>query len=338
MRILKYLFLLFLLLSTAFVVFVTTQPGDYKIMRKKEINISKDVLYHFISDTTSLNDWSPWEKDEISLVNKNLSSTDSIAHTIILNEEKTSSLFHFQKTNKGTIVTWEVNGKLDLKLKILSVLKGGATNVVGSELEKGLANIDHYLVNEISNYTIKINGLVTKNNTNYIQQEATCAVADFQKKSKAMLQNMVAFVTKNDIKITGLPFVIYKTKKTSDNKTVFAMCVPVEEEILTTEGSEISGGHFDSFLAVKATLNGDYSHNEKAWKEARKYMNKSKLSEDLIGKPIEIYKVSLPKERKPSKWVTEIYIPVQRKISAPKPESTEVAPSSESNLNTNPVQ
>jgi hypothetical protein len=67
-------------------------------------------------------------------------------------------------------------------------------------------------------------------------------------------------------------------------------------------------------------------------------MNKSKLSENLIGKPIEIYKVSLPKERKPSKWVTEIYIPVQQKISAPKPESTEVAPSSESNLNTNPVQ
>ena len=100
MRILKYLFLLFLLLSTAFVVFVATQPGDYKIMRKKEINISKDVLYHFISDTTSLNDWSPWEKDEISLVNKNLSSSDSIAHTIILNEEKTSSLFHFQKTTR----------------------------------------------------------------------------------------------------------------------------------------------------------------------------------------------------------------------------------------------
>ena len=338
MRILKYLFLLFLLLSTAFVVFVATQPGDYKIMRSKEINISKDILYHFISDTNSLNDWSPWEKDEISLVNKNLTSTDSIAQIIILNEEKSSSLFHFKKTKKGTIVTWEVNGKLDLKLKILSVLKGGATNVVGSELEKGLDNIDHYLVNEIANYTIKINGLVTKNTTNYIQQETTCAVADFQKKSKLMLQNMVSFVTKNDIKITGLPFVIYKTKKTSDNKTVFAMCVPVEEEILTTEGSEISGGHFDSFLAVKATLNGDYSHNEKAWKEVRNYLKKKRLPEDDLGKPIEIYKVSLPKERKPSKWVTEIYIPVKQKISKPKPESTEVVLSTESNVITNPVQ
>jgi hypothetical protein len=48
--------------------------------------------------------------------------------------------------------------------------------------------------------------------------------------------------------------------------------------------------------------------------------------------------VSLPKERKPSKWVTEIYIPVKQKISAPKPESAEVVPLIESNLNTNPVQ
>jgi len=63
MRILKYLFLLFLLLATAFVVFVATQPGDYKIMRKKEISSSKDVLFQFIKDTSSLNDWSPWEKD-----------------------------------------------------------------------------------------------------------------------------------------------------------------------------------------------------------------------------------------------------------------------------------
>lgn len=338
MRILKYLFLLFLLLATAFVVFVATQPGDYKIMRKKEISISKDVLFQFIKDTSSLNDWSPWEKDEASLVNQNLSSTDSIAQTIILNEEKTNSLFHFQKTKKGTIITWEVNGKLDLKLKILSVLKGGATNVVGSELEEGLVNIEHYLVNEIANYTIKINGLVTKYNTNYIQQETTCSISDFQKTSKKMLENMINFVTKNEIKITGLPFIIYKTKKTSDNKTVFAMCVPVEEEILTTEGSEISGGHYDTFLAVKATLNGDYSHNDKVWKEARKYLNKNKLSEDVQGKPIEIYKVSLPKERKPSKWVTEIYIPVKQKISAPKPETESSTATTTSEVSNSPVE
>ena len=89
------------------------------------------------------------------------------------------------------------------------------------------------------------------------------------------------------------------------------------------EGSQISGGHFEAFDAVKTTLTGDYSHKEKAWKAARRYMNKNKITEDTAEKAIEIYQISLPKERKPSKWVTEIYIPVQKKRQEPQPETEE---------------
>ena len=102
------------------------------------------------------------------------------------------------------------------------------------------------------------------------------------------------------------------------------MCVPVEEEILTTSGSEISGGHFDEFLAVKTTLTGDYSHNIEAWNKTINYINKKKLIKDTEGLNIEVYKISLPKERKPSKWVTEIYIPVKKRVYIPKPKPTEV--------------
>lgn len=56
-----------------------------------------------------------------------------------------------------------------------------------------------------------------------------------------MLQNMMAFVEKNDIDILGLPFITYESISSNDKEIIFAMCVPVEEEILTTPGSEISG-------------------------------------------------------------------------------------------------
>ena len=104
------------------------------------------------------------------------------------------------------------------------------------------------------------------------------------------------------------------------------MCVPVEEEILTTPGSEISGGHFDEFLAVIVVLKGDYSHRKEAWNKARKYVKQKRLTEDNSnGKYVEVYKVSLPKERKPSNWVTEVYVPVKKRvyIPRPKPEVTE---------------
>jgi len=318
MRILKYVFLLSLLFSIAFVVFVATQPGDYKIKRSKEIKISKDVVFNFVADSSSISYWSPWLENEADFTSETLFKKDSITQKLLVNKEENNSVLQFQKTKNGTLIVWELKGKLNFNLKMLSVLKGGIDNVLGNDLEEGLKNIDNYLVKELTTYNIKIHGLVTKHATNYIQQIDSCAVVDFQKKSKEMLQNMLSFVAKNDINIIGLPFIVYENKRTVNNTTIFAMCVPVEEEILTTEGSEISGGSFDEFLAVKTTLTGDYSHLEEAWKKSADYITTKKIIEDFAGKHIEIYKVSLPKERKPSKWVTEIYVPIKKKVFKPR--------------------
>ncbi|MFM7894356.1 MAG: hypothetical protein ACKO8L_00060, partial [Flavobacterium sp.] len=234
MRILKYILLLLLLLSVAFVVFVATQKGDYKIVRSKEIKIAKDVVFTFVTDSSSYQDWSPWKSDEANFKNIKITPNDSLAQNIILSEIKNESLMRFQKTKNGVLITWEMKGNLDFNLKLLSVLQGGVENVIGDKLEEGLENIDTYLVKELKTYNIKINGLVTKHMTNYIQQIDTCSIADFQKVSKSMLQNMMSFVEKNDIEILGLPFITYESISTNDNEIIFAMCVPVEEEILTT--------------------------------------------------------------------------------------------------------
>lgn len=326
MRILKYILLLLLLFSVAFIVFVATQQGDYKVVRSKEIKASKDIVYNFVSDSTSLVDWNPWDNDDAIFQNVKLVTSDTIIQIISVSGEKNESFMRFQKTKKGALVTWELKGKLDFELKLLSVLQGGVDNVLGDKLEDGLNNIDTYLVKELTTYNIKIHGLVTKHATNYIQQIDTCSFADFQKVSKTMLQNMMSFVEKNDIEIIGLPFITYENISNNDKEIIFAMCVPVVEEILTTPGSEISGGHFDEFLAVKATLTGDYSRRKETWDKTREYLKTKKLIEDATsGKYIEVYKISLPKERKPSKWVTEIYVPVKKRVevSKPKPITTE---------------
>ena len=341
MRILKYILLLLLLLSVAFIVFVATLKGDYKIVRSKEIKIAQDVVFTFVTDSTSSEDWSPWKSNEASFKNIKVIPNDSLAQNITISEIKNESLMRFQKTKQGVLITWEMKGNLNFNLKLLSVIQGGVENVLGDKLEEGLENIDTYLVKELKNYNIKINGLVTKHMTNYIQQIDTCSTADFQKVSKSMLQNMMSFVEKNDIEILGLPFITYESISSNDKEIIFAMCVPVEEEILTTPGSEISGGHFDEFLAVKTTLTGDYSHRKEAWNKTRTYVNKNKLIEDSFnGKFIEVYKVSLPKERKPSKWVTELYVPVKKKVYAPKPKletstEEETSPKEENSTNTN---
>ena len=305
-------------------VFVATQQCDYKVMRSKEIKITKDIVYNLVSDSASLIDWNPWQKDEADFKNIKLVFGDTIMQNISVSGEKNESFMRFQKTKKGTLISWELKGKLDFNLKLRSVLQGGVENVLGDKLEEGLNNIDTYLVKELSTYNIKIHGLVNKQATNYIQQIDTCSFADFQKVSKTMLKNMIAFVEKNDIAIIGSPFITHQTWDKKAKTTIFSMCVPVEEEILTTSGSEISGGHFDEFLAVKTTLTGDYSHNIEAWNKTINYINQKKLIKDTQGLNIEVYKISLPKERKPSKWVTEIYIPVKKRVYIPKPKPIEV--------------
>ena len=336
MRILKYILLLLLLLSVAFVVFVATQKGDYKILRKKEISISKEVVFSFVSDSSSNQDWLAWTSNEATINTiKNLPN-DSLVQYITISENKNESLMRFQKTKKGVLVTWEMKGNLDFNLKLLSVLQGGVDNVIGDKLEESLDNINTYLVKELKTFDVKLNGVVTKHMTNYIQQIDTCSPAEFQKVSKSMLQNMMSFVEKNNIEILGLPFITYDNIKSNNSNIIFAMCVPVEEEILTTPGSEISGGHFEEFLAIKATLTGDYSHRKNAWNKARAYARKKGFVEDTYnGKFIEIYKVSLPKERKPSKWVTELYVPVKKKVYIPKPKTETTTEGTENPTDTN---
>ncbi len=343
MRILKYVLLLVLLFGVAFIVFVATQPGDYTIQRTKEIKVTQDVVFNFVADTSAISYWNPWDKNEVVFKKYTATLTDSLAQNIIVNTIENKSLLQFQKTKNGTLITWKLNGKLDFNLKMLSVVQGGLDNVLGDKLEEGLQNIDNYLVKELTTYNIKVNGLVTKHTTNYIQQLDTCTVSNFQITSTKMLQNMMNFVEENAIQITGLPFIIYNNPNITSNQIIFSMCVPVEEEILTAEGSEISGGHFDEFLAVKTTLVGDYSHSKEAWDKTLAYIKNKKLVEDFSGKYIRIYKISLPKERKPSKWVTEIYIPIKKKVYRPKIVKTavieEVAPTIESiSPSTNPVQ
>lgn len=320
MKILKYIFLLLALLSVAFLVFVVTQPSEFSISRTKQIKISKEVVFDFITDSTLSSYWSPWEHNQAVFSNIKSVHEDSLSQTLVLNHQENESFFKLKTSEKGTMVTWNLKGNLDFKLKLESILSGGVDRVLGKQLEKGLVNIENYLVKELNTFTVAVNGVVTKQATNYIQQIDTCKASDFQKKSKEMLQNMLSFVKKNEIRVTGLPFIDYKNRKNSNGTIVFAMCVPVEEQILTTEGSEISGASFEEFLAVKATLTGDYSHSEKAWKKALDFVKKSQVNVDETGHYIEVYRVSLPNERKPSKWITEFYLPVKQKVvNKPKP-------------------
>jgi len=343
MKITKYIFLLFLLLSIAFIVFVATQPNEYEIKREKIITTSKENVFDYVNDFSTWEDWfnlkdfdpsttikyttknegvgtgfswkSTTSNGKITTTNSYLK--DSIHQNFYVNDELHKIAWIFTKTSKGTRVNWSMKGKLSFKWKFNAILKNGMDDVYGAIFEKGINQIQKYLISELETMKITHQGIVTKHATNFIQQIDSCSIDDFQLKSKKMLQNMIQFVENNEIELKGLPFVRVDKRDESLNYIKFAMCVPVEEEILTTEGSEISGNHFDEFLAFKTTLTGDYNHLKKARKKAIEELTKLDYVLDNNNKYIEIYKTSLPKVKNPSQWVTEIYFPVKKKVFKP---------------------
>ena len=67
---------------------------------------------------------------------------------------------------------------------------------------------------------------------------------------------------------------------------------------------------------------GDYSHKQKAWKKALDFVIKNHLERNRSGQIIEVHKVGRKDVINPSKWVTEIYIPVYPKAIEVNEDST----------------
>jgi hypothetical protein len=338
MKILKYLTLLFLLFLLAFVVFVATQPATYQITKQKEINSPSEIVFEYVNDFSYWSEWQQFNKEENftfttsentigekSFVkwdsNNKIATTfakkDSIVQDYIESTDKQTLHWKFKKTKTGTLALVTIKGDLTFKEKIYSVLNGGITSYVGPQIEESLVKINDYLVNELGNFDIKVKGLVNRPETIFIEQKDSCLVKDFPKKSKALLKTMKTFIKSNAIETLGVPFVIFHNIP-NGNMMKYSMCVPVRDQILTTPESQIQGNSFESFLAVKTILKGDYSHMKNAWSKARNYITTNKFTEDKTSVYLGIYKKALPEVTEPSKWETEIYIPIVKKRVAPK--------------------
>ena len=338
MKILKYLSLLFLLFLLAFVVFVATQPATYEITKQKEINTPSNSVFEYVNDFSNWNDWQQFNTrenmvyttsqntigkksyvkwDSESAIITIFAQKDSISQLFIQDDNKQTLHWKFKKSGTSSLVSVTIKGDLSFTEKIYSVLNGGITSYVGPQIQESLNKINSYFVSELGEYDIKVEGLVNRPSINYLEQKDSCLVKDFPKKSKALLKTMKDFIKSNAIETLEVPFVMFKNNA-NENKIVYAMCVPVKEKVLTTPDSQIQGKSYSSFLAIKTILKGDYSHMKKAWAKTRNYITTKKFKEDKKGYYIGIYKKSIPEVNEPSKWVTEIYIPIIKKEAAPK--------------------
>ena len=352
MKIIKYLLLLMLLISIALVVFVATQKSEFEISNTKLIHSPKSVVYNYISEFKNWENWNAWtisdsettfsypertigtggsfswngNEGDGSMKTVFSKENDSISQKMNFNNSESIVSWKLIDTLGGTKVTLNSKGEMPFMFKIYALLNGGLEKTLTERNGKSLLNLDRSLDYEINNYSIKVNGLASNPGGFYMQQTINSKIVNLERNIKIMLPKLTYFFKKNKVTIYEKPFVIYHTYDIKNGITNFSVCFPIKEEIFTSTGSDISSGTLAPFQAIKTTLTGDYSHLQEAWKKTEQFIQKNNFEKLNTNPIIEIYKIGVEKEKRPSKWITEIYIAVKPKAIPIPVESVENTP------------
>ena len=336
MRILKYLLLLFFLFLIGLTVFVTTQKGEFDIVRTKIIAKPKATIYNYIVDYRNWETFGTWVKDNANFQSnypnytpdneafvtwKNnddrgyartlaIHGNDSISQKIVWNQMNSKLNWTLKDTLGKTKITLRIKGKIDLKTKIYTFLNGGINSIVGDFLDKNLIALDRTLNFELNSYKVKINGIVSIPQKYYIGQSINCYEDKVMKNVKIMIPNLLHFFNKNKMTAIGKPFVLYNNQNSLTNTANITVSMAVRDSIFITEGSDMTSGKLNNMSALKVTLLGDYSHLKAARKKAEDYINRNQIKVDASSKTFEIYRKTIQDVKNPSQWLTEIYIPI----------------------------
>ncbi len=356
MKILQYLFLLILLAFFGATVFIMTQDGSFEVSRSQVINAPKTTVFDYVNDYRNWETFGSWTKKDSDLhfnypaktmgaggycswsINSKvgLLKTNHVSEGTAIDQrfefDGTTATVHwiFTDTIGGVKVCVQTKGTVNLITKVTSFFKGGVATILEDACAKSLNNLQKTLVNEMKTFRIKVNGISQRNSGYCLKQTYTCTLKSLPRNIKISMPRMVHFFKQNKLVMNGKPFVYYDMYDTKRGLVTFSICVPTTEQIYVSPGSDITSGEIVPFTCLKTTLIGDYSHTQEAWIQARKYISDNGYSENTAGKYAEVYVKTIEDIKQPSKWITEIYIPVFPKVV----ENTNIVTASEPVIST----
>lgn len=340
MKIIKYIFLLLLLAFVGITVYVATQNGDYTIKRSTYIKVPKEVVFNYVNDYRNWDQWLDldvdstdvrfnfpentvgqggsfsWSKgnEEGKVESLFVKENDSISQKIIIGGTTSKSSLTLKDSIGGTKLSWTVKGSADFTTKVKAAFKGGVENFVAKMYQNSLNNVNAMITQEIRDFSVEVKGEVQIDSVYYVKQSATVKVRDMNSKITSMLQKMDKFFKNGNLQMNGKPFVIFENSNVANQTITFSVCGPLKEEIFVSDPSDVSIDKLQPFTALKTILKGDYSHRDEAIKKAMGYISENKIERNTALKYMDIYTINASDEKRPSKWITEVLIPIQTKV------------------------
>ncbi|MES2484872.1 MAG: GyrI-like domain-containing protein [Bacteroidota bacterium] len=224
----------------------------------------------------------------------------------------------FKDTVGATKVTIKINGELSFTEKAQALFEhGNIDRTFETGISRGLDNLNVFLVSDLKKFDIDVKDIVLKNGAYYLGHTITSTKAEVNKIAAATFQKLFAFTKKNKIAVAGAPFILYKNFKQGRDTVTYTLSIPIKEEIYTMPGSEYEGGRLMPFNALKTSLRGDYSHLPKAWDAAYKHISEKGLIENPALPYVVNYAKNINDTRRPSNWVSDVYIPIGPALQNP---------------------
>ncbi|MCA0347754.1 MAG: hypothetical protein R2805_07870 [Flavobacterium sp.] len=340
MRIIKYTFLLLLLFSIGLFVYIFTQNGNYKITRSQIIKASRYTVFEYVNDyknwetfhsmkqrlsgvtfdykaqTSGKGGSFSWISDSDNGFMKTnfVKDNDSIAQKMVSDGYNATINWKFKDTIGGTKVTYSTKGNIGVLQKFSTFFQGGIKSILNNDIDRTLYNLNKTLDFELKTYSVKVNGVAQRNAAYFIKQSFTCKTKNLSRNIKIVMPKLVYFFKKNNIPMAGKPFVLYETTTLKTDEVTVSVCIPTQQLVTLMEGSDVSSGEMEAFTCIKTTLKGDYSHRDALWKKAQDYILEKDFKPNFAGKYIERYTKTIDDVKNPSKWETELYIPVFPKV------------------------
>jgi len=351
MKILKYFVIIVLILIISFSVYLATLEGSYDVKRSKLIKAKPTVVFNEVNNYKNWKDWGPWYEQDSTIQATYPEKTtgegasyswtsdggDGSMETIKVDalkridqiilfktpfgDMKSDVYWTFEKVKGGTNLTWGMKGKLDF---IWRFMVEDMVKDLGAMEERGLELLEANIEKDMKVYTITPNGVVDYGGGFYLYNTTSCKIEEIPAKFPGLLMKNISFIRKNKIRTTGGSFSLYHKYDEVNGTTMFSVCYPVAERIITPKGSDVLIGFMKSGKYYKTTLQGSYENSRKAWETAMSNVGDLKEYKMLEhGEPFEFYVNSPIRVASPADLITEIYIPVKKLRKVPPPPKPE---------------
>ena len=338
MKLLKYILLLFFLFVIGLFVFIATKKSDYHIKVSRTIKTPQSVVYNYVNELQNWEEFASWnEANNLkfqpskittgvgagitwtgnstgTVTTLSVKNQDSISQKLVLDDTESNITWKFKTNKKGTEITILSQGKMTLMEKINSFFNANSSNSLSDVFYKTLVNLDKNLDYELNTFTIKNNGIVAKPKTFFICKTINSEENKVNKNTTILIREMIAFFDKNNIKKVGKPIAIYNSKV--NNVINFSVCLALKDSVYISPNSDVFSGKIETTTAIKRTLTGDYSHLKTVKDSIYSYINKNNLKINPSVKPFDVFVKTKADTKKPSQWVTEIYIPIVSRVTS----------------------